>query len=197
MFTGIVEETGVVRSLDVKENLAVLTVQADRVREGAQLGSSIAVDGVCLTVTATGNGVLTFDVMRETLRATSLGKLQPGDRVNLERAVRADGRLDGHIVSGHVDRVETLKQRVTLENYLELRFSMDDSIARFIAPKGSVTVNGVSLTVGEVAGDEFSVYIIPTTEQVTNLGDMPEGRAVNIEVDILARYIERQMTHQQ
>lgn len=173
--------------------MAVLSVEAGKVFVDTELGASIAVDGVCLTVTGHDGSGLTFDVMWETLRATTLGKLKAGDRVNLERAVRADGRLDGHIVSGHVDRIETLKERVTRENYLELRFSLDNSIARYLAPKGSVTVNGVSLTVGEVSVGEFSVYIIPATEKHTNLGALPEGHPVNIEVDILARYIERQM----
>ncbi|MCA9393220.1 MAG: riboflavin synthase [Candidatus Omnitrophica bacterium] len=193
MFTGIVEETGTVRRLEERPNLAVLSVEAGKVFVDTELGASIAVDGVCLTVTGHDGSGLTFDVMWETLRATTLGKLKAGDRVNLERAVRADGRLDGHIVSGHVDRIETLKERVTRENYLELRFSLDNSIARYLAPKGSVTVNGVSLTVGEVSVGEFSVYIIPATEKHTNLGALPEGHPVNIEVDILARYIERQM----
>ncbi|MCA9403152.1 MAG: riboflavin synthase [Candidatus Omnitrophica bacterium] len=193
MFTGIVEETGTVHRLEERPNLAVLSVEAGKVFVDAQLGSSIAIDGVCLTVTGRDGSCLTFDVMWETLRATTLGELKAGDRVNLERAVRADGRLDGHIVTGHVDRIETLKERVTRENYLELRFTLDNSIARYLAPKGSVTVNGVSLTVGEVSADGFSVYIIPATEKHTNLGTLPEGHPVNIEVDILARYIERQM----
>ncbi len=196
MFTGIVEETGQVRNLQEYENLAVLTVEADKVIEGSVAGSSIAVNGVCLTVTAVDGAQLSFDVMLETLRATALSGLSAGDPVNLERALRADGRLDGHIVSGHVDRVERLTRRITKENYLELRFSMDNSIAKFIAPKGSITINGVSLTVGGVTPAEFSVYIIPTTTELTNLGTIREGQAVNVEVDILARYIERQMSQQ-
>lgn len=196
MFTGIVEEIGTIKKLEQRQNLVVLSIVAEKVLAGTTNGSSIAVDGVCLTVTHMEDGVLTFDVMQETLRATALGGRREGDPVNLERAVRADGRLDGHIVSGHVDRVEALNQRIGGENYLELRFSMDASINKYIVPKGSVTINGVSLTVGEVTADEFTVYIIPVTEKYTNLGSLNENESVNVEVDILARYIEKQMTQQ-
>ncbi|MGE0269160.1 MAG: riboflavin synthase [Candidatus Omnitrophota bacterium] len=193
MFTGIVEEIGTVKRLVSKENLAILVVQATKISKGVRLGSSICVNGVCLTVTAVEEKNLIFDAMAETLEKTTLGKLKSGDKVNLERAVKSSGRLDGHIVTGHVDQVSMLIKRIAKENYLELRFSLDHLIARFIAPKGSICINGVSLTVGAVTKEYFSVYIIPLTEKETNLGLLKEQMSVNIEVDILARYIERQM----
>lgn len=196
MFTGIVEEKGSVVALSQEKNLAVLSLTADKVLEGVVLGASIAVDGVCLTVNNIDGRQLSFDVMKETLRATTIGDLGIGAFVNLERAVRIDGRLDGHIVTGHVDGVENLKQRVSGENYIELCFSLDSALAKYIVPKGSVTVNGVSLTVGQVTEESFSVYLIPVTAEVTNLGQLKEGDAVNIEVDVLARYIEKQVHSQ-
>lgn len=193
MFTGIVEEIGIVKKIVSKNNLAILTVQANKICRGVRLGSSISVNGVCLTVTASKEKILSFDAMAETLAKTTLGQLKSGDKVNLERAVRANGRLDGHIVTGHVDQVTVLTKQIKKENYLELQFFLDKTIARFIVPKGSICVNGVSLTVGAVTSKYFSVYIIPSTEKETNLGLLNEQSPVNIEVDILARYIEKQI----
>jgi riboflavin synthase len=189
MFTGIIEEMGVVEGIVSKKNLSVLRVRAQKVLEEAQAGTSIAVNGVCLTVTAVTGKVLTFDIMRETLLKTNLGKLAPKSRVNLERAMKADGRIDGHFVSGHVDDMGTVRERITGENYTELRISIRKDLQKYIAPKGSVCLDGVSLTVGEVQKTYFSVYLIPFTLEVTTLGAMCKGGRVNIETDILAKYI--------
>ena len=153
------------------------------------LGDSIAVNGVCLTVTNVREDILTFDIMRETLIKTNLGTLQPKSRVNLERALKANGRIDGHFVSGHVDDLGRIIARITGENYTELRIGIKKSLMKYIAPKGSVCLDGVSLTIGEVKKTYFSVYLIPFTLEVTTLGAMKKGDKVNIETDILAKYI--------
>lgn len=197
MFTGIVEEVGLVKKHTKKENLSVLAVQANMVFRGIKLGSSICVDGVCLTVTAINGKVLTFDVMLETLNKTTLGMLENNDKVNMERAIKSSGRLDGHVVTGHVDLVSIVKKLIKKENYLEIQIDLDHAIKKYIVPKGSICVNGVSLTVGSVTRDYFSVYIIPATERETNLGALKAKQPVNIEVDILARYIEKQLTYRQ
>jgi riboflavin synthase len=195
MFTGIIEEIGLVRKHDKKINLSVLAVQANKICRGLKLGSSICVDGVCLTVTAINGKVLTFDVMLETLNKTTLGLRKCNDKVNMERAIKSNGRLDGHIVTGHIDLVSVVKRLIKKENYLEIQIDLDRAIKKYIVPKGSICVNGVSLTVGEVTKDYFSVYIIPATERETNLGVLKIKQPVNIEVDILARYIEKQLSY--
>lgn len=195
MFTGIVEEIGSIKKIVRKKNLSVLGIQCDKIGRGVKLGSSICVDGVCLTVAEADHGMVTFDVMLETLDKTTLGRLKREDKVNLERAIKPSGRLDGHIVTGHVDLVSVLKKQIKKENYLELQFTLDPYIAKYIVPKGSVCVNGVSLTVGVVTKNFFSVYIIPTTQKETNLGLLQENQRVNIEVDILSRYVEKHLTN--
>lgn len=192
MFTGIIEETGVVEGISSRTNLSVLKVRARKVLKGSKQGTSIAVNGVCLTVTGINKNILKFDIMRETLLKTNLGALRPKDRVNLERALRANGRIDGHFVSGHVDDMGLIKAKITGENYTELQISTRRDLMRYIAPKGSVCLDGVSLTVGEVRKDYFSVYLIPFTLEVTTLGDMEKGTKVNIETDILAKYVLNQ-----
>ncbi len=192
MFSGIVEETGEVVEVIQKQNLSVLKIKADKVLKATRVGNSVAVDGVCLTVTEIDKKVLTFDVMLETLRKTTLGYRSIGDRVNLERSLKVNSRLDGHFVTGHVDDVAVIKKIITGENYTEFQIGLKRSIARFVAQKGSIAVDGVSLTIGEVKKDRFSVYLIPFTLQVTTLGEKKQGDKVNIEVDILARYILNQ-----
>ncbi len=192
MFSGIVEEKGEVVEVIQKQNLSVLKIKADKALKGTRVGNSIAVDGVCLTVTEINKGVFTFDVMLETLRKTTLGYRSVGDRVNLERSLKANSRLDGHFVTGHVDDVAVIKKIITGENYTEFQIGLKRSIAKFVAQKGSIAVDGVSLTIGEVKRDKFSVYLIPFTLQVTTLGEKKPGDKVNIEVDILARYILNQ-----
>ena len=201
MFTGIVEEIGTVEALERGDgtpagsgggNDARLTVRGPLVASDARLGDSIAVSGVCLTVTdLPGNGTFTVDVMPESLRRTALGDLAVGSPVNLERAVRANGRLGGHIVQGHVDGVGTIVRRAPGPRWDDVEIDLAPELARYVAEKGSVTVSGVSLTVTHVRDDGFAVSLIPTTLEATTLGRLAPGAQVNIEVDVLAKYVER------
>ncbi|NTW39916.1 MAG: riboflavin synthase [Cellulomonadaceae bacterium] len=191
MFTGIVEEIGTVLAIERGEADARLVVHGPTVTNGTRLGDSIAVDGVCLTVTSVDEGAFAVDVMPETLSRTSLGRLAAGSRVNLERAVRADGRLDGHLVQGHVDGVGTLRSRAPGTRWDDLVVEMPAAIARYVAEKGSITVSGVSLTVTHVSHDAFGVSLIPTTLAATTLGSLTPGDTVNLEVDVIAKYVER------
>ncbi|MHA7133023.1 riboflavin synthase [Oerskovia turbata] len=198
MFTGIVEEVGTVREIafpDGHEADAVLTVHGPLAVSDAAPGDSIAVNGVCLTVTGLGHdGTFTADVMPESLRRTALGDLTPGAPVNLERAVRADARLGGHIVQGHVDGVGALVSRTPGERWDDLVLSTPPGLTRYIAEKGSIAVSGVSLTVTHVDDTTFGVSLIPTTLDTTTLGALTPGDHVNLEVDVLAKYVERLLT---
>jgi len=189
MFTGIVEEIGIVKEVKRKKNLSTLTITAKKIWRGIKQGDSIAVDGVCLTVTRKRGRLLTFDVMKETLRASLLGDLKAKDCVNLERSLRLNGRLDGHFVTGHVDGVGTVREKLTRKNYVEIKVGLTKALLKYIVPKGSVSVNGVSLTVGEVKTRQFSFYMIPYTKQMTTLRSTKMGDKVNIETDLLAKYI--------
>ncbi|ROS74516.1 riboflavin synthase [Cellulomonas sp. PhB143] len=194
MFTGIVEEIGRVREIsfpDGPDADARLTVEGPLASSDAGLGDSIAVDGVCLTVTAVGAGAFTLDVMPESLRRTALGGLTAGSAVNLERAVPAHGRLGGHIVQGHVDGVARLVSRDPGPRWDELAFAAAPALLRYVAEKGSVTVAGVSLTVTAVDDAGFGVSLIPTTLAATTLGALAVGDRVNVEVDVVAKYVER------
>ena len=182
MFTGIVEETGTIESLDGGR----LVIAADAVIGDVALGDSIAVNGCCLTVVEHGPGSWSADVSDETFSRTNLGSLRPGSPVNLERAVRADARLGGHIVQGHVDAVGHVVDPVP-----DLRVRLPAGLLRYVVEKGSITVDGVSLTVVDVLDDGFTVAIIPHTAEVTTLGSRRPGDHVNIEVDVMAKYTER------
>jgi riboflavin synthase len=182
MFTGIVEELGtVVAVAPDRVRLSAATVLAD-----AEVGDSIAVDGCCLTLVELGEGWWDADVSAETLKRTTLGDLQPGDRVNLERPVRAQDRLGGHIVQGHVDGVGEI-----VEPALDLRVRMPRDLLRYVVEKGSIAVDGVSLTVVDVLDDGFTVALIPHTARVTTLGLKGPGDPVNLEVDVTVKYVER------
>ena len=191
MFTGIVEELGRVAALEHGEASARLTVRGPLVTEDAVHGASISVNGVCLTVVATEAGEFTVDVMRETLVRSSLGSLQVGDPVNLERAMPADGRFGGHVVQGHVDGTATILEREPGDRWEVVRFTLPPELARYVVEKGSITVDGVSLTVTAVDAGTFSVSLIPTTLELTTLGHKEIGDPVNLEVDVLAKYVER------
>lgn len=191
MFTGIIEEQGVVKSFSRRENLSVLTVFAKKIPAGTRMGESISVNGVCLSVTRRSGKVLTFDLMKETIASTTLQNLKIGDRVNLERAMKASSRFDGHFVTGHVDGVGVIERIVKLKNYVEFQISLSRKLLKYIVAKGSVCVDGISLTVGRVTKNGFSVYLIPITLKVTNFGVKKAGDWVNIETDILARYVLR------
>jgi riboflavin synthase len=182
MFTGIVEELGRLASLDGGR----LRIAATRVVDDASIGDSIAVNGCCLTVVAVGDGWWEADVSDETISRTSLASLRPGDGINLERAVRLSDRLGGHVVQGHVDGVGEVVEPVP-----DLRVRAPAELTRYLVEKGSVTVDGVSLTVVDALDDGFTVAIIPHTAEVTTLGDKRPGDLVNLEVDVMAKYVER------
>lgn len=194
MFTGIVEEIGEVTQVREDADVVLFTVRAGTVTSDARHGDSIAVNGVCLTVVdpaGSTDGTFTVELMPETLKRSSLGAVVPGSRVNLERAVPVNGRLGGHIVQGHVDGVATLLSRSPGERTDELRFSLAPDLARYVVEKGSITVDGVSLTVAGVSADAFTVALIPTTLSHTTLGFRQPGDTVNLEVDVVAKYVER------
>ena len=195
MFTGIVEELGHVVALEDGAESARLTVEGPLVTSDAEHGASIAVNGVCLTVVEHGEGRFTVDVMAETLARSSLGDLTPGDRVNLERAMAASSRFGGHIVQGHVDGTATILKRVPGDRWEVVVFSLPAHLARYVVEKGSITVDGVSLTVAAVGDDTFSVSLIPTTLDLTTLGHMDVGASVNLEVEVRAKYVERLLTN--
>jgi riboflavin synthase len=191
MFTGIVEELGTVDGLEDQGDAVRLTVRGPLVTTDAGLGDSIAVNGCCLTVAERDGETFTADVMHETLAKTSLGGLRPGDRVNLERAVTPTTRLGGHVVQGHVDAAGTLRRRTPSEHWELVEVAIPAELARYLVPKGSVTVDGVSLTVVEVGDDAFTVSLIPETLARTTLGLKQPGDPVNLEVDVMAKYVER------
>jgi riboflavin synthase len=204
VFTGIVEERGEVIALDRHADSARLTIGGPRLTAAAGPGDSIAVNGVCLTVTEISAGAFTADVMGETLARSSLGALVPGAPVNLERPVRADGRLDGHIVQGHVDGTGRILDRRPAEYWQVLRVSIPGELFRYVARKGSVAIDGVSLTVSELSGEPggdageaggwLEVSLIPQTLARTTLGSASVGDVVNLEVDVIAKYVERLLT---
>ena len=197
MFTGIVEELGTLDSIETTGDSARLRIRGPLVTADAHHGDSIAVNGVCLTVTEWRPGeYFDADVMAETLDRTALGALSPGDPVNLERAMRADARFGGHIVQGHVDGTGCVISRVEHEHWHVVRISLPADLSRYVVEKGSITVSGTSLTVSAIsATDEpdpwFEVSLIPTTLDATILGGLGEGDPVNLEVDVLAKYVER------
>jgi riboflavin synthase len=195
VFTGIIEELGVVAALEDQGDAVRLTVQGPLVVQDAALGDSIAVNGCCLTVAETADGRFTADVMRETLDKTSLGALAPGSPVNLERAVTADKRLGGHLVQGHVDDTGRIVTRAPSEHWELVSISFPDPLTPYLVDKGSVTVDGVSLTVVRVDDDAgtFEVSLIPETLARTTLGLKQPGDPVNLEVDVIAKYVERML----
>jgi len=190
VFTGLIQDVGTVQDLDATPAGAQVTV-ASAIAHELRPGDSIAVSGVCLTATAVGEGGFSADVMRETLDRSALGAARPGARVNLELPLRAGDRLGGHVVQGHLDGIG-LVESVREEGFARiLMLTADPAILRYVAPKGSIAIDGVSLTVAGVAEDRFTVSLIPETLERTNLGLGPIGRPVNLEVDILAKYVER------
>lgn len=198
MFTGIVEELGEVTGRDVLSDAARLTIRGAVVTADAGHGDSIAVNGVCLTVAELlPGGQFTADVMGETLNRSNLGELQIGSRVNLERAAAVNSRLGGHIVQGHVDGTGRIVARTPSEHWEVVRIEIPAEVARYVVEKGSITVDGISLTVSGLGSDQqdwFEVSLIPTTRELTTLGQAPVGTQVNLEVDVIAKYVERLMS---
>jgi riboflavin synthase len=197
MFTGIIEEVGEIVEVRQRDDVVVLAVRGPKVAGDAAHGDSIAVNGCCLTVVdpdGASDGVFHLELVPETLKRTSLGGAAAGVKVNLERAVPAGGRLGGHIVQGHVDGVGTLLSRSPGERSDEVRFSLPAELARYVVRKGSIAVDGVSLTVAATEGYAFTVALIPTTLADTTLGRRGPGDLVNLEVDVVAKYVERMAT---
>ncbi|MDO8731632.1 MAG: riboflavin synthase [Actinomycetota bacterium] len=191
MFTGIVEERGEVVSVLLQGDSARLMIRSDVALQDAKLGDSISVNGVCLTVAELESDCFTADVMAETLTRTSLGAARIGSAVNLERAMPADGRLGGHLVQGHVDATGQILVISPAEHWTVVRIALPEQLARYVAEKGSITVDGVSLTVVNVDHESFAVSLIPTTLRETTLGERQIGDLVNLEIDIIAKYVER------
>ena len=194
MFTGIVEEVGVIKSIRRGSSSAVLEIAAKTVLEDIHLGDSIAVNGVCLTATSFTGGSFTADVMHETLDRSSLAALRPGSRVNLERAMAANGRFGGHIVAGHVDGVGTVVKTERDDNAVWYTIAAGPEVLRYVVEKGSVTIDGISLTVARVDADSFAISAIPHTVAVTVLRDRKPGDKVNLETDIIGKYVEKLLT---
>ncbi|OII60089.1 riboflavin synthase subunit alpha [Streptomyces sp. CC53] len=195
MFTGIVEELGEVTAVEDLGDSSRFRLRGPVVTQGAKHGDSIAVNGVCLTVVDHEGDEFTADVMAETLKRSSLGALTAGSRVNLERPLVADGRFGGHIVQGHVDGTGTVLARTPSENWEIVKVSLPAELARYVVEKGSITVDGVSLTVVEAGPDHFTISLIPTTLALTTLGTKQPGDPVNLEVDVIAKYVERLLGH--
>ena len=191
MFTGIVEELGTVAALQDQGDAVRLSVHGPLVTSDVSDGDSISVNGCCLTVVESADGTFTADVMQETLDKTALGALEPGSRVNLERAVTAATRLGGHIVQGHVDGTGRILSRTPSEHWEVVEISAPDGLDRYLVDKGSITVDGISLTVVTVAAGKFSVSLIPETLARTTLGLKQPGDVVNLEVDVIAKYVEK------
>jgi len=191
MFTGIIEEIGIVKEFIKSGNTALITVECQKVLEKLQIGDSIAIDGVCQTVTKFDKSSFCAQVSSETLSVTTFSKLKRCDRVNLERALSVNGRFGGHIVTGHIDGLAKVKNIQKLSEFYNIKFEVDKDLAKYVAKKGSVALNGISLTVADICVNEFSVAIIPHTFENTNLKCLKTVDFVNFEVDILAKYVEK------
>ena len=191
MFTGIVEEQGTVGGIRVKANLLELTIAAKKVLTSTKIGDSIAVDGICLTVVSKKNGSFTVEVMKETMNKTTVKLFKNGQKVNLERSLKANSRISGHFVQGHIDTMGKITNRIKRKNDICYEIAVEKNILPFIVNKGSISIDGISLTVGRVHSQGFSVYLIPHTLKMTSLADKKIGDFVNIETDILAKYLLR------
>lgn len=193
MFTGIVEELGKMVSLEMGASSGVITIEAAKVMEDAQLGDSIAVNGVCLTARDFGSGTFSADVMPETIRKTNLGSLKRGGIVNLERALTLSGRLGGHLMLGHVDGTGKVVSIRPEGNAIVYTMTAPEEVRRYLLPQGSIGVDGVSLTVARMEGDKFSVSLIPHTVKMTTLGHYGVGYQVNLEADVIGKYVAKML----
>lgn len=191
MFTGIIEHVGRIRAIETEPDLARLQIELGPIADGVRLGDSISIAGVCLTVTAIEPQFFSFDAIPETLETTRVGEFSAGDPVNLERAMASTGRFDGHIVQGHVDGVGRVRRFDQDGNEALLHIECDEDLAGQLVNKGSVTIEGVSLTIVEVNPDGFHVALIPHTLEVTTLSNLTEGDAVNLEVDVFGKYVKQ------
>lgn len=191
MFTGLIEELGEVKLRKQKSNILILGIQGKKILENSKVGDSISVDGVCLTVSDIKNRILHFDVMAETLKVSTLGSLRIGNRVNLEPALRVADRLGGHFVTGHIDGKGEITEITPEQDSKKIRIAVSSGLTGYIVPKGSIAVDGISLTVVEVEEDYFTISLIPYTLGHTTLGMKREGDRVNVELDILAKYVAK------
>ncbi len=191
MFTGIIEEVGVIRSIRMGANSAVITIQADKVMEDIHIGDSISMNGVCLTVTSFDEHSYSVDIMHESLKRTNLGLMKSGSRVNLERAMPAYGRFGGHIVAGHVDGTGRITSMKKDDNAVWIHIDTEPSVLKYIVEKGSIAIDGISLTVAAVDDRSFSVSVIPHTGANTTLLDKRPGETVNLETDMIGKYVEK------
>lgn len=190
MFTGIIEKTGTVESISKNKDLYRLSVKAGKEFNSAKIGDSISINGACLTVVKNDSGIICFDVVKETFLRTSLRYVIKGEPVNVERALRADSRLDGHFVTGHIDGVRRIKKINTKGNsYIEISILHEDK--RFLAEKGSVAIDGISLTIGKINNESITLYIIPFTVKNTNLSNKKVGDFTNVEFDIIGKYVNK------
>ena len=197
MFTGIVEETGTIKKIEKGTSSGRLTIEADKVLQGSKIGDSIAVNGVCLTITGMSGHLFTADVMAETMRRSKLGSLSQGSRVNLERALSLQTRLGGHIVSGHIDGTGTITRMEREDNAVWVTVTAEPTVLKYIIEKGSITIDGISLTVAYVDDTCFRVSIIPHTAEETTLLTQKAGDTVNLECDMLGKYVERLLHFEQ
>lgn len=198
MFTGIIEDLGKVKEVRRRDEEAVFAIQpASMDMRDVQLGESIAVNGACLTVTSVGSNVFTVEASHETLTKTNLSKLNVGSKVNLERSLKLGGRLGGHIVSGHIDGMGKVESTTRRGKSIEVWFSLPKELSRYVVEKGSIALDGVSLTVNSVDGNKFSVNIIPYTQDATMFAELKSGDSVNIECDIIGKYVEKLMTRKE
>lgn len=191
MFTGIIVEMGDVVSLRRKQAEASLTISANTLSKDAAIGDSIAINGACLTIVSQSGNMLSFDLADETLRSTNLGELRQGDRVNLEPSMRSDGRFGGHFVTGHVDAVGRIRSKTMIGDAFKIVIDSPEKVTKLFVEKGSVSVDGISLTVVDISKDSFSVVIIPHTAGITTLGFKNAGDTVNLEADIIGKYVAR------
>lgn len=196
MFTGIIEEIGTIKSINSNGISSQLCISANKILEDTKIGDSIAVNGVCLTVTSIKSNLFTADVMAETLRRSNLGSLLPQSKVNLERAMPANGRFGGHIVSGHIDGTGTIVETKPEGNAVWIKINCSDNLLKYIIHKGSITIDGISLTVAKVTDSDFSVSIIPHTAANTTLLQKKSGDVVNLENDVVGKYIEKLLSFQ-
>jgi riboflavin synthase len=196
MFTGIIEETGKIDSISIKGNSAVIRIKCSKVLEDSKIGDSIAVNGVCLTATAISSNTFSADISYETIKRTSLANAVAGTKVNLERAMTLTSRLGGHLVSGHVDCLGTIDSITPKGESYVLRVRFPSELNKYVAEKGSITIDGISLTIASISGQTFDVAVIPHTFKETVLADKRKGDKVNLEADVIARYLERLMKNE-
>ncbi|VAX30224.1 Riboflavin synthase eubacterial/eukaryotic [hydrothermal vent metagenome] len=191
MFTGIIQEMGTVSGIDKKGNIARLGIVSGQVARTADIGDSISVNGVCLTITSLQQGIMLFDLSAETLNTSNTGRLKKGDRVNLEPALRPSDRLGGHFVTGHIDGMGSIKRRNRIGNTIEIEIGATEEVIKYIVKKGSIAIDGISLTVVDIERGSFKVVIIPHTEHITTIGQKEVNYTVNLEVDILGKYVAK------